>query len=326
MGAVGDWRLVADVGGTNVRFARALEDGALADRAEHGTAGYPAFADALAAYLEGIGGTEGCASASIGAAGPVAGGDVRLTNGAWTIRGADVSPLLGGVPVSLFNDLEAAALAIPWLEPADLRPVVTPEAAPEAGGALLAVNVGTGFGAAALVPAGEGWISHPGEPGHMTFGATSAEELALRSDLEPPALSVEDLLSGSGLVSLYRRFAGPGAGGPGHSQEVLARTGSDEAARRSVELFTTVLARVAGDLVLATAAWGGVYLFGSVALGWREGADLAAFRERFTAKDKMAARMAAVPVYAVTNEAAPLIGLARHRMPRAEGGAGAPKG
>ena len=319
---MGGWRLVADVGGTNVRFARALEDGTLADRAEHGTAGYPAFADALNAYLGEVGGGEGCRSASIGAAGPVAGGEVRLTNGDWTIREGDVSAVLGGVPVSLFNDLEAAALAIPWLDPADLRPVVVPEAAPEAGGARLAVNVGTGFGAAALLPAGDGWISQPGEPGHMTFGATTGEELALRSDLEPPALSVEDLLSGSGLVSLYRRFAASEPPAALHSREVLARTGHDAAARRSVELFTAVLARVAGDLVLATAAWGGVYLFGSVALGWREGADLEAFRERFIAKDKMAARMSAVPVYAVTSEAAPLIGLARHRMPRAEGSGG----
>jgi glucokinase len=308
------WRLVADVGGTNVRFARALEGGRLADRSEHGTAGHPAFTDALAAYLEEIGGAGECDSASIGVAGPVAGGEVRLTNGRWTIREADVSAALGGVPVSLFNDLQAAALAIPWLEPGDLRPVVMPEAAPTAGGARLAVNVGTGFGAAQLAPVGDGWISLPGEPGHMTFGATTAEELALRTELEPVAASVEDLLSGNGLVALQRLLSGDAAAGL-HSQEVLARIGEDPAARRSVEIFTAVLARVAGDLVLATAAWGGVYLFGSVALGWCERADMVAFREAFVAKDKMAARMATVPVHAVTNDAAPLIGLARHERP-----------
>ena len=309
------WRLVADVGGTNIRFARALAGGELADRSEHGTAGYPAFTDALAAYLDEIGGAGGCESASIGAAGPVAGGEVRLTNGVWTIREGDVSAALGDVPVALFNDLQAAALAIPWLEPTDLWPVVTPEEAPEAGGARLAVNVGTGFGAAALVPVGAaGWTSVAGEPGHMTFGAVTPEELALRSDLDPAAASVEDVLSGSGLVSLYRLLA-PSAAADLHSQQVLARVGEDVAARRSVEMFTAILARVAGDLVLATAAWGGVYLFGSVALGWRERADLDVFRERFVAKDKMAGRMATVPVHAVTSEAAPLIGLARHEQP-----------
>ncbi len=190
------------------------------------------------------------------------------------------------------------------------------------------MNVGTGFGAAALVPVGGGWTSVAGEPGHMTFGATTAEELALRSDLEPAAASVEDVLSGNGLVSLYRLLAGVGAGvgagagvgvGTGaeslHSEDVLAGIGHDAAARRSVEIFTAVLARVAGDLVLATGAWGGVYLFGGAALGWCDRADLAAFREAFIAKDKMATRMASVPVHAVTNGAAPLIGLARHERP-----------
>ena len=311
------WRLVADVGGTNVRFARALAGGELADRSERGTAGYAAFTDAMEAYLAELGGAGGCESASIGAAGPVAGGEVRLTNGTWTIRKADVAAALGDVPVSLFNDLQAAALAIPWLEPGDLWPVVRPEAAPAAGGARLAVNVGTGFGAAALVPVGAGWTSVAGEPGHITFGATTPEELALRSDLEPVAASVEDVLSGTGLVALYKLLAGDAAAEL-NSQQVLARVGDDPAARRSVEVFTAVLARVTGDLVLATAAWGGVYLFGSVALGWRDRADLDAFREVFVAKDKMAARMATVPVHAVTNEAAPLIGLARHERPDEE--------
>lgn len=309
------WRLVADVGGTNVRFARAGEGGRLSDRVEHGTADFPGFADALAAYLDRIGGAEGCESASIAAAGPVADGEIRLTNGTWVIREAEVSRLLGGVPVSLFNDLQAAAVSIPWLDAADLWPLLTPEAAPAPGAARLAVNVGTGFGAAALAPAGQDWISLASEPGHMTLGATTEAELALRRELDPPAESVEDVLSGDGLVALYRLFAGRAAPAELHSREVLAGAGADPAAGQAAAMFTRLLGRVAGDLTLATAAWGGVYLFGSVVLGWRAVADRAAFRAAFTAKGKMSARMDAVPVHVVTNEAAPLIGLARHRRP-----------
>lgn len=312
------WRLVADVGGTNVRFARAWDDGELADRAEHGTAGCPTFAHAVAAYLRQIGGLADCTSASVGAAGPVARGEIRLTNGDWTISPAEVSASLGGVPVSLFNDLQAAALSIPFLEPADLTPVVTPDVPPEAGGARLAVNVGTGFGAAALVPAAAGWLSVASEAGHMTLGATASDELALVAKLAPGGASVEDILSGGGVVRLYRYFAAHrDLAADLHSQQVIALAAADPAARRALDVFTSMLARVAGDLALATAAWGGLYLFGSVALGWCAQADLAAFRDRFVAKGKMAARMRAVPAFAVTNEAAPLIGLARHDSPGA---------
>lgn len=312
------WRLVADVGGTNVRFARAREDGRLTDRAEHATARFPAFTDALSAYLGGIGGAGGCSSAGIGAAGPVAGDEVRLTNGKWTIRAAEISSLLGGVPVRLFNDLQAAALAIPWLAAGDLRPVLAPETTPAEGAARLAINVGTGFGAAALAPVGAGWTSLASEAGHMTLGATTVDELSLRAGLTPPATSVEDVLSGGGIVRLYRHFAGPGvAAGELRTEQVLERAAGDAAAQRAVDTFTGLLARVAGDLVLATGAWGGVYMFGSVVLGWQARADRGAFRARFVAKGKMSARMQAVPVHVASNEAAPLIGLARHRDPGA---------
>lgn len=310
------WRLVADVGGTHVRFARAPGDGRLADRAEWETAGHAAFADALAAYLGEVGGAASCSDAAIAAAGPVSGDAVKLTNGTWTIRRDEVAGLLGGVPVRLFNDLEAAALAIPWLEPADLLPAGAPHSAPnrapDAGGARLAVNVGTGFGAAALVAVPGGWQSIAAEPGHMTLGATTEEEWALRTVARPPVTSVEDALSGGGLVALHRFFAGaaPAADGPS-AHDVLASAADDPAAGRAMRLFTVLLGRVAGDLVLAAGAWGGVYLFGGVVEGWHAAADTRLFREHFASKGKMSGRMGSVPVYVVVNEAAPLIGLAR---------------
>lgn len=314
---MGGWRLVADVGGTNVRFARALEDGCLADRAEHGTAGVASFADALRGYLATLGGVGPCADARIGAAGPVSGGQVsggqvRLTNGVWTIRAREVAQILGGAEVRLFNDLQAAALSIPWLQAGDLDAVVAPDEPPETDAAMLAVNVGTGFGAASLASVADGWVSLASEAGHMSLGATTPDELALWRALEPPPMSVEDVLSGDGIVALHRHFARPGglAANP-HSEEILAAVATDPAARRTAETFTALLGRVAGDLVLAAAAWGGVCLFGGVVHGWHRQADLAAFRRHFTAKGRMTARMASVPVHVVRNQAAPLIGLAR---------------
>lgn len=308
---MGGWRLVADVGGTNARFARALADGRLADRAEHATAGFASFAEALRGYLDGLCEVGPCSGARIAAAGPVAGDEVRLTNGTWTIRKGEVSRLIGGAEVRLFNDLQAAALSIPRLDPADLAMVLSPATAPGPGGSILAANVGTGFGAAVLIALAEGWASLASEAGHTTLGATTADELALWAALFPAAVSVEDVLSGAGIVRLYRHFAAREPAAEPHPEDILAAVPDDPAAHRAAAAFTALLARVTGDLVLATGAWAGVYLFGGVVHGWHRHADLDAFRAHFTAKGKMAGRMASVPVHVVRNEAAPLIGLAR---------------
>ena len=86
---------------------------------------------------------------AIAAAGPVDGNAVKLTNNAWIVDGAKISALMNGVPVAVVNDLEAVAAALPHLTPDDLTTLgaiapVRPERR-----TMIAVNVGTGFGAAA---------------------------------------------------------------------------------------------------------------------------------------------------------------------------------
>lgn len=67
-------------------------------------------------------------------------------------------------------------------------------------------DAGTGLGVAHLINTGERWMSLPGEGGHVDFAPNSEEEddvlHALRADLGH--VSAERLLSGPGLVSLYR--------------------------------------------------------------------------------------------------------------------------
>lgn len=309
------WRLVADVGGTNVRFARAFRDGRLADRVERAVSEFPAFASALGRYLDQTGDLTGCEGARIAGAGPVADDAIRLTNIDWTIRAGEVSRVLRGAPVALFNDVQAAAMSVPHLSAEDLLPVVNGTGNPDPSAPRLAVNIGTGFGAATLAHTEPGWISVPSEAGHMTLAATSAEEFALCTDPGRRFRSVEDVLSGPGLVSLHRHLTAPtgaqAAPAP-RPRQILAQRDTDPVARRAAEMFTALLARICGDLVLATAAWGGLYLFGSVVLGWHDHRACEAFRSIFTAKQKMASRMAAVPVHVVGNDLAPLIGLARH--------------
>jgi glucokinase len=294
-------RLVADAGGTNVRFAIADADGNL-DRVKiFQTTDFPTFLDALSAYRADAGGLKEIEAGAIAAAGPVEGNTVKLTNNEWIVDGAAVSALVGGVPVAVLNDLEAVAAALPHLTADDLTTLgpaapVRPERR-----TMIAVNVGTGFGAASVIWRDGRWYTCPSESGHMTLGPVAGTALAADT-------SVEDVLSGAGLARLHQQLTG--AQESGQASDVFARAGRDAAAARTQEIFTAVLGRVAGDLTLATCAWGGAYLCGSVATAWSGVADIERFRGEFTRKGPMRSRMQNVPTAVIRRDIAALYGLA----------------
>jgi glucokinase len=299
-------RLVADAGGTNVRFAIADANGNLERVKIFQTADFPTFVDAFAAYRTDAGGLREVDAAAIAAAGPIDGDAVKLTNNEWIIDGAKIAALLGGVPVALVNDLEAVAAALPHLTSDDLTTLgavapVRPERR-----TMLAVNVGTGFGASSVIHRDGCWYTCPSEAGHMTLGQVTLDHVEPRAAL-PADASVEDVLSGSGLARLYERLAG---GRSQQASDVFAEAAREGAAADAVALFTQILGRIAGDLALATCAWGGVYLCGSVATAWAGIADIERFRTEFTRKGPMRTRMLKVPTAVIRRDIAALYGLA----------------
>jgi glucokinase len=312
----GALRLVADVGGTNARFALAAPDGRCEAAANLRVADFPDFDDALVAYLRRLdAATRGrIASAAFAAAGPVAHDAVKLTNAPWRIAASHVSDQLGGVPTAIFNDLQAVALALPFLGGQDVTrigSVPRPDSAPPEH--MVAVNVGTGFGAATAIPAGDGWTACPSEAGHMSLAAADAEEAELLAALCPGrTATLEDVLSGTGVGALYAALSGSH---PIPADAVFARAGDDAAARRTVVMLSRWLGRASGDLVLAGASWGGAFLLGGVVSGWHPLCDHEAFRAAFEDKGKMRGRMSGVFTGVVTRQDVALLGLAKAPMP-----------
>lgn len=286
------WKLIADAGGTNVRFARSPGAGIVRDIKRLNVADFPTFLDALNAYLAGFD-LSSCEGAGIAAAGPVRSGEILLTNGTWRICADEVSSVLGGVGVTLYNDLEAVALALPYLEARNVRPIGEISSDLSAQATRIAINIGTGFGAAAAIPVAVGWVSVASEAGHISFSAANEREAEMLSSYE----SIEDLLSGRGVRRLYQDVCqrqGRTAEIESTDLPVFAQPAGDLAAAEALEIFSRLLARISGDLVLATAAWGGVFFCGSVARAWSEKADSTAFRATFEKKGSMSARMQSV--------------------------------
>lgn len=310
------WRLVADVGGSNARFAKATDEHQLYEKRCLQVADHESFYLALKTYLDLTGGLRGCHSAAIAAAGPVDGTRVQLTNAAWSIDSTQVSPIIDGAPAGLVNDLRAVALALPHLTEADVKPLRGGPQTPMLGQTRLAFNVGTGCGGAAAIPVVSSsnshapetqWVAAPGEPGHMSLIDPDLGRCGFNE-----GTTVEDILSGRGVMALYRAIAqnrGLPFDADATAAEIFLRCTRDDSCAETVKLFSKLLGRVVGDAALTTAAWGGAFLTGSVINGWENVCQHEDFRESFDSKGLLSGRMQNIFVGIITQEDVALLGL-----------------
>jgi glucokinase len=306
--------LLADIGGTNVRFATLTGDGRIEAVEAWLTAIYPDIGAAVVAYAETTGLSLPVDVAAVCAAGPLDGDRIVLTNCPWTISRGEMAAF--AKRTVLVNDFAAVAYAVPSLGASDLRQIGG--AVPVEGAAKLALGPGTGLGIASVVADGRGgWIVLPGEGGHADLAATTEREIAVVYQLmrEYGHVSVERVVSGPGLEALYLALAaldGVGRNTKPAAQEIAAaaRAKKDPLAVEAVALFTGWLGSVAGNFALTVGARGGVYIAGGIVSAWGDLFDAALFRRRFEAKGRMKSFLSPIPCYVVTAKDLAFRGLA----------------
>lgn len=289
--------LVADIGGTNVRFAR-VERGALAGPRKFPSREFASLADAAKAYLDG-----GVADSAVFAvAGPVEAGRVHLTNLGWELSEDALANALGIAQVRLINDFQAIALSLPHLDASDLC-TIGPEI--DAEGTLAIVGPGTGLGVAGFA---NGTVL-VAEGGHADFAPVDDVEIGILKFLQQRfgRVSLERLLSGPGLVNLYEALGGAGRLS---AVEITARRESDPKAGEAFARFCAILGTAAGNIALTLGARGGVYIAGGILPSLREAFATSAFRARFEAKGRFADYMRAIPTRLIVQDRAGLIGAA----------------
>ena len=302
--------LIADLGGTNARFA-------LAGGGAHGPIAALRVQDfatpeaAVRAALDELRPDAPPARLVLAVAAPIAEGPVRLTNAPWVLDRAALAAAAGIGRVELLNDLEATAHALPALAPADLRTLS--EGSAVAGAPQLVVAPGTGLGMAAL---------HQGraiatEAGHSAFAPGDATEDALLARLRGRIgpVSNEHLLSGGGLPLLHQALA-EWRGGKVTAMDAAAiadaARGGDILARETIGIFWRALGGFCGDAALTLGARGGVFLAGGAAQKLFDLLPREAFLGRFRDKPKMGDYLARIPVRVITHGQPALLGLARY--------------
>ena len=304
---------VADIGGTNARFAVARIEGGkvvrLGDPVVLRAAGYPGLAEAWADFGEAIG-RPLPRFAALALAGPVTGGPVRFINSHWVVDPATLSADLGLDRFTLLNDFGAMAHAVDALGSDGLEHLCGPDVPLPERGAISVIGPGTGLGVAILLRRAQGSVVLETEGAHIHYAPLDARERQVSEAIARlyGRTSVERVVSGPGLGEIVRALD-PGDARPDPELWAAAVEGSEPAARVARDLFLASYGAAVGDLSLAHGSLG-VALAGGLTNRLRHLLPGSAFHARFCDKGRYRTRHEGIPVKLVTHPQPGLFGAA----------------
>ena len=306
--------LVADIGGTNARFAIAERNGSgatIRDLMIVRTKDYPTFSNAWRAFAAGrdLG---GLGALGVSFAGPVGAAPVRLTNGAWSLDPEELAVSLGLQTVTVVNDLAAIARAVPVLPDGSFKRLCGPVSGRPLGPVTSVVGLGTGLGLALLVD-GDGEPNVIAcEGGHIGYAPQSDTDFRILKQLQERygRVSVERIVSGNALRDLIE--ARGGQIDPCDSDVDLwaaAIADCNQVANQALEVMLANLGSVAGDFVLAHGSQS-LVLAGGLMGRLQARLEDSEFADRFYAKGRLSNHLANIPVFCLDDDIAGLVGAA----------------
>ena len=306
------YSLVADIGGTNARFAMVADSSSKAIEPRNlRCADYATFVDATLAYLDLVALGKPY-QAAISIASPVTGDALNMMNHSWSFSVSETREALGLRHLKVLNDYTALALALPELR--DDQRLQVGEGKGFAGHPVAVLGPGTGLGVSGVVPAGNHWVPLESEGGHISYGPLNAREQEIieimRERLEH--VSAESLVSGRGLTLIYEVITrlDQGAGVKLSPGEVSQRALELECpmAIETLSIFCNILGTVAGNLALTLGARGGVYIGGGIILRILDFFSRSGFRERFEKHGRLTSYLRSIPTYVINTDYPALIG------------------
>ncbi|MCB9973324.1 MAG: glucokinase [Rhodospirillales bacterium] len=314
--------LIADIGGTNARFALANEAGYY-DVQVLQCDDYPTIVEAARAYLEKVAPEEMPTVGSFAIAGPVTGDWFEVTNNHWKFSVEETRKELGLQSLHLMNDFKAIALAVPHIGEEHLKTVADGVAQEKAPIAIL--GPGTGLGVASLVWGERRYIPVPGEGGHITMPAKTQREFDLFRTLRYKYhhISAERVCSGKGLVNLYQailRLDGH-ENLPERTAEEISKAAINKecvVCEEALDKMCKFLGSVAGNHALMIGAFGGVYIAGGIPEKLGEYFFQSGFYEAFFSKGRYEEYLKSIPIFLITHPFTAMVGLHADLFPSGE--------
>jgi glucokinase len=309
---LGELALVADIGGTNARFALAPLEGpgpAIEPR-NWRVADFASLADAARAYLAQAAPHYQVRAGMIAVAAPANRDEVKVTNCSWQFSIAQTRRDLGLGELFVINDFAANSWGIVEVAPDQLTRLGDPSTDGVRQGIQAVVGPGTGLGVSAISITGETIAVFASEGGHVDFAPVNEEQSRIFDWLKQRhhRISYERLICGAGLVNIYQAIGGSEA--MDTPEQVTARKEEDPLAADAIRIFSEVLGSFAGNVALMFGAWQGVYLAGGMLGPIREELLAGGFRRSFDDKGRFGDELARVPAMLVDEPALGLVGAA----------------
>jgi glucokinase len=307
-----DRTLLGDIGGTTARFA-VLAGDSLGPIDHLPVSGYRSMIEAIEGYLGGRQDRNRIDAAVLGVAGPVENGRCVIINSQWVIDAAELRTAFGFKSISVINDFEAIAYALPYLSEHDVRPLAGGK--PSLGESMAVIGPGTGLGMAGVIRRAGGTTIVPTEGGHASLPGTTTREDAVIAHLRGKFghASAERALSGPGLENLHSAIAAiDGIAVSSRTAAEIIRQALDRSCPVSVaavDMFCAMLGTVAGDLALMFRARGGVYIAGGIVPRFVDLLARSEFHARFVAKGRFQPDLERVPTAVIVNPDAAFLGL-----------------
>ena len=314
--------LLADVGGTNARFALETEPGKFAAIQVLKCADYPTLSDAIRAYLahplsQQAGAAE-VRKAGIAIANPINSDVVKMTNHHWSFSIRSVQAEFHFQPLLVVNDFKALAMAVPYLDHTQKYQVGKGQ--PVAHAAIGLLGASTGLGVSGLIPhpahpGSDRWTALDSEGGHTSFAPTNQREIAILQYAltKFSHVSSERLISGPGICLIYEALAAR-AGVPADALDTAEITrrglaGTCPVCLETLHAFCAMLGTTASNLALTLGAKGGVYIGGGIVPRLGHFFEQSEFRSSFVKKGRFASYLNPIPTYVITAAYPAFIGI-----------------
>ena len=324
--------IAGDIGGTKTLLAlytRERGPRQSVAQAEFHSANYEGLENMVEEFLARSGARP--AAACFDVAGPVVRGRAQLTNLPWVLEEEALCSSLRLRSVTLLNDLQAMAHAVPQLRPDEVQTVKPGRAQPR--GAIAVIAPGTGLGEAFLIWNGAEYLACPSEGGHADFAPADELQMELLRYLRArqERVGYERVCSGTGLTNVYEFLRDTG-----HAPEpadfaarlaqahdrtpLIAEAGLSEPVRNplsamALQTFVSILGAEAGNLALTVLATGGVYLGGGIPPRILPMLMDERFIKAFVNKGRFEEMMKEMPVHVIVTRAA-LLGAAMFGLTR----------
>ena len=306
--------LIADIGGTNARFAFTQDNKVVAQK-DYKCADFATIYDALSQFFAEC--NRGIQSADVGVlsvACPVRGDVIKFTNMPWQFSCKELQNFLSLTLLDVMNDFAAVARGVLVI---DQKYIKTIYDAPRIDQKPIGVlGAGTGLGVASLVHDGTRYIAVEGEGGHVTMPARSQREFDIFQKLldKYSHISAERVCSGKGIENVYHAICALDNVTPieGAKAEMISQKAIDRSCVVCVEvmdLMCAFLGRVTGNLALILKAEGGMYIAGGIPPKLGDYFMNSRFVEEYTSKGRMSDVVKSIPVYMIDHPSVGMVGL-----------------